>query len=319
MRYHDLAAAHYDAKWGISYGELGQSQVSGKLGKALGRRPEHSPRGLEIGAGTGYFGLNLVRAGVVGELAAVDISPGMLGQLERSAAGWTSRWTARRARRAPCPSPTTPSTWSSATPCCTTCPTWRRACASSTACCAPAARWPSAASPRCTATGCPRGPSAPPTGWRRSGARRCARARAPSGPAGRSEEDVLEQVVDVHAFTPAALNRRARSAGFSERARDRRGAGGQPVRLGQPHAGGKRRARRGAVAVAPVRLPRLPGPAGAGPGRAGGRACRRRCSTTCWSRPAPRGPEARFEARARRRAPPRAAPRARGRGRARPR
>ncbi len=44
-RYHDLAAAHYDAKWGISYGELGQSQVRGKLGKALGRRPEHFDRG----------------------------------------------------------------------------------------------------------------------------------------------------------------------------------------------------------------------------------------------------------------------------------
>jgi len=85
VRYHDLAAAHYDAKWGISYGGLGQSQVKAKLGKALGRKPERFARGLEIGAGTGYFGLNLTRAGVVGELAAVDISPGMLGQLEDSA------------------------------------------------------------------------------------------------------------------------------------------------------------------------------------------------------------------------------------------
>ena len=40
--------------------------------------------------------------------------------------------------------------------------------------------------------------------------------------------------------------------------------------------------------MAPVRLPRLPGPAGAGPGRCSRAACRRRCSTTCWSRPAPR-------------------------------
>ena len=36
VRYHDLAAANYDAKWGIDYGELGQSQVTGKLSKALG-------------------------------------------------------------------------------------------------------------------------------------------------------------------------------------------------------------------------------------------------------------------------------------------
>ena len=85
VRYHDLAAAHDDAKWGISYGELGQAQVTGKLAKALGRPPAHYPRGLEIGAGTGYFGLNLLRAGVIDELAAVDISPGMLAQLERSA------------------------------------------------------------------------------------------------------------------------------------------------------------------------------------------------------------------------------------------
>ena len=42
VRYHDLAAEHYDAKWGIDYGELGQSQVTGKLRKALGREPERS-------------------------------------------------------------------------------------------------------------------------------------------------------------------------------------------------------------------------------------------------------------------------------------
>jgi ubiquinone/menaquinone biosynthesis C-methylase UbiE len=86
VRYHDLAASHYDDKWGISYGETGQAQVVGKLGKALGRRPEHFPRALEIGAGTGYFSLNLLRAGVVDEAVATDISPGMLQALQGSAA-----------------------------------------------------------------------------------------------------------------------------------------------------------------------------------------------------------------------------------------
>jgi SAM-dependent methyltransferase len=86
VRYHDLAASHYDDKWGISYGETGQAQVVGKLRKALGRRPEHFPRALEIGAGTGYFSLNLVRAGVVDEAVATDISPGMLQALQGSAA-----------------------------------------------------------------------------------------------------------------------------------------------------------------------------------------------------------------------------------------
>ena len=39
VRYHDLAASHYDDKWGISYGETGQAQVVGKLAKALGVKP----------------------------------------------------------------------------------------------------------------------------------------------------------------------------------------------------------------------------------------------------------------------------------------
>lgn len=86
VRYHDLAAAHYDAKWGIDYGELGQRQVTGKLAKALGGRLDRYPRGLEIGAGTGYFGLNLVRAGIVDDYTASDISPGMLAVLAKTAA-----------------------------------------------------------------------------------------------------------------------------------------------------------------------------------------------------------------------------------------
>jgi ubiquinone/menaquinone biosynthesis C-methylase UbiE len=85
VRYHDLAANHYDSKWGISYEEVGQAQVVGKLGKALGAEPERFERGLEIGAGTGYFSLNLLRAGILGEAVATDISPGMLAELEGSA------------------------------------------------------------------------------------------------------------------------------------------------------------------------------------------------------------------------------------------
>jgi SAM-dependent methyltransferase len=85
VRYHDLAAEHYDSKWGINYGEVGQAQVAGKLRKALGHEPRRYARALEVGAGTGYFSLNLLRAGVVGEAVATDISPGMLRKLERSA------------------------------------------------------------------------------------------------------------------------------------------------------------------------------------------------------------------------------------------
>jgi ubiquinone/menaquinone biosynthesis C-methylase UbiE len=85
VRYHDLAAEHYDSKWGINYGDVGRAQVLGKLRKALGREPGVFDRGLEIGAGTGYFTLNLMRAGVLRQGVATDISPGMLSALSASA------------------------------------------------------------------------------------------------------------------------------------------------------------------------------------------------------------------------------------------
>jgi SAM-dependent methyltransferase len=84
-RYHDGAAAGYDSKWGIDYGEVGRAQVLGKVRKALGREPGTFPRSLEIGAGTGYFSLNLLQGGVVGQAVCTDISPGMLDALKDNA------------------------------------------------------------------------------------------------------------------------------------------------------------------------------------------------------------------------------------------
>jgi SAM-dependent methyltransferase len=84
-RYHDVAAHDYDAKWGINFGEVGGRQVLGKLTKLLGSTPGPFARALEIGAGTGYFSLNLQRAGVIGEATCTDISPGMLAALQANA------------------------------------------------------------------------------------------------------------------------------------------------------------------------------------------------------------------------------------------
>ena len=85
-RYHDVAADHYDAKWGIDFGELGAEQVLGKVRKALGDgAASHFPRALEIGAGTGYFTLNMLRAGLIGQATCSDISPGMLSTLQANA------------------------------------------------------------------------------------------------------------------------------------------------------------------------------------------------------------------------------------------
>jgi ubiquinone/menaquinone biosynthesis C-methylase UbiE len=85
VRYHDAAAETYDSKWAIDYGEIGAGQVLGKLAKALGRPPAHYPRALEIGAGTGYFTINLALSGVIERAVSTDISPGMLRALDTTA------------------------------------------------------------------------------------------------------------------------------------------------------------------------------------------------------------------------------------------
>jgi SAM-dependent methyltransferase len=84
-RYHDVAADGYDGKWGIDFGPTGRAQVLGKLRKALGREPGRYDRALEIGAGTGYFSLNLAQAGVIGQATCSDISEGMLRTLRSNA------------------------------------------------------------------------------------------------------------------------------------------------------------------------------------------------------------------------------------------
>ncbi len=84
-RYHDVAAEEYDSKWGIDFGATGRAQVLGKVAKLLGRDPGPFGRSLEIGAGTGYFTLNLMQAGVVESATCTDISPGMLETLADNA------------------------------------------------------------------------------------------------------------------------------------------------------------------------------------------------------------------------------------------
>jgi ubiquinone/menaquinone biosynthesis C-methylase UbiE len=85
-RYHDVAASSYDTKWGIDFGEVGQAQVIGKLRKVLGPALDRGfERSLEVGAGTGYFSLNLLRAGIVREATCTDISPGMIRALNANA------------------------------------------------------------------------------------------------------------------------------------------------------------------------------------------------------------------------------------------
>jgi SAM-dependent methyltransferase len=84
-RYHDVAAGEYDTKWGVDYGGIGRAQVLGKVEKLLGPRPGPFARALEIGAGTGYFTLNLMQEGVIRDGVCTDVSPGMLAALRANA------------------------------------------------------------------------------------------------------------------------------------------------------------------------------------------------------------------------------------------
>lgn len=84
-RYHDVAADHYDSKWGIDFGEIGREQVLAKVNKALGGGPRTFGRSLEVGSGTGYFTLNLMSAGMIQRAVCSDISPGMLETLRVNA------------------------------------------------------------------------------------------------------------------------------------------------------------------------------------------------------------------------------------------
>src|SRR4051812_45327388 len=85
IRYHDVASDEYDAKWGIDFGEIGRTQVLGKVRKLLGRHPGPFEHALEIGSGTGYFTLNLMQDGVIERATCTDISEGMLHTLAGNA------------------------------------------------------------------------------------------------------------------------------------------------------------------------------------------------------------------------------------------
>ncbi|MGH2692038.1 MAG: class I SAM-dependent methyltransferase [Actinomycetota bacterium] len=74
--YHDAAAPSYDAKWSISFDPPAQAYVRERAERLLARK--RYDRVLEVGAGTGFFLLNLWQTGFVGEAHATDISEGML-------------------------------------------------------------------------------------------------------------------------------------------------------------------------------------------------------------------------------------------------
>jgi ubiquinone/menaquinone biosynthesis C-methylase UbiE len=218
VRYHDLAAANYDAKWGIDYGDLGQSQVTVKLCKALGEElPGPFAKGLEIGAGTGYFGLNLVRAGMVGGYTATDISPGMLEVLSRTAdvLGMPVETACCEASALPFPDDSFDIVFGHAV--LHHLPDLEGSFAEFLRVLRPGGRIafcgePSRYGDRIAEVP-KRAAHAIAPAWR---ALMRAGAAAHNGHHQVAEEDDLEKVVDVHAFTPGVLARGARASGFGD-------------------------------------------------------------------------------------------------------
>jgi ubiquinone/menaquinone biosynthesis C-methylase UbiE len=214
-RYHDVAAADYDAKWGVDFGEVGRAQVLGKVEKLLGRRPGPFARSLEIGSGTGYFTLNLMQEGVVESAVCTDVSPGMLETL---------RGNAERLRleveTVVCDASSLPFDDGSfdlvlGHAVLHHLPELDRSFAEFMRVLRPGgvllfAGEPSRYGDRIAAVPKRAGLAAAPL-WRR-----LVHARAENGANGRPDDHALEAVVDVHAFTPADLERHTRAAGFAD-------------------------------------------------------------------------------------------------------
>ncbi|GAA2739142.1 class I SAM-dependent methyltransferase [Pedococcus aerophilus] len=77
--YHDWEAQTYDDKWSISFDERCIEYARDRF-EAVTGTPDPLPyaTALELGAGTGFFSLNLKQAGILDEVHVTDLSPGMV-------------------------------------------------------------------------------------------------------------------------------------------------------------------------------------------------------------------------------------------------
>ncbi len=219
-RYHDVAAESYDSKWGIDFGEIGQTQVLGKLRKLLGSELDWGyERSLEIGAGTGYFTLNLLQAGIVREATCTDISPGMVTALGRNAKRLGLEVKAARADAESLPFADSSFDLVLGHAVLHHLPNLRRAFAEFHRVVRPGGKIvfagePSRVGNRIAAIP-KRGAIALAPAWRRLV--RASPAPPPATPGSPDQVDhELERCVDIHAFDPADLTRHARRAGFTD-------------------------------------------------------------------------------------------------------
>lgn len=83
--YHDWEAGTYDEKWSISFDDRCTTYAKERFTGIAGEDGWPYETALEIGSGTGFFLLNLIRAGVASAGIVTDISPGMVEVATRNA------------------------------------------------------------------------------------------------------------------------------------------------------------------------------------------------------------------------------------------
>jgi ubiquinone/menaquinone biosynthesis C-methylase UbiE len=83
--YHDWEATTYDEKWSISFDDRCTVYAKERFTSIAGEAGWPYEKALEIGSGTGFFLLNLMRAGVARSGIVTDISPGMVEVATRNA------------------------------------------------------------------------------------------------------------------------------------------------------------------------------------------------------------------------------------------
>jgi ubiquinone/menaquinone biosynthesis C-methylase UbiE len=220
-RYHDVAASSYDSKWGIDFGPVGQRQVLGKLQKLLGGGLRRGyDRSLEIGAGTGYFSLNLLQAGVVKEATCTDISPGMIHTLASNAErlGLSVRTARADAESLPFPDASFDLVLGHAV--LHHLPDLERAFAEFHRVLRPGGQIAFAGEPSRVgdqiAAIPKRGAAAVAPVWRALLRARGPRPAGPGNSSGGEQDHALERLVDIHAFDPGDLTRLARRGGFDD-------------------------------------------------------------------------------------------------------
>ena len=83
--YHDWEADTYDEKWSISFDERCVAYARDRFAAVAGTTGWPYGTVLEVGAGTGFFSLNLRQAGVVDDVHVTDISSAMVDAAKRNA------------------------------------------------------------------------------------------------------------------------------------------------------------------------------------------------------------------------------------------